>query len=522
MNFSEWLEQQGVDSATLTASQLSFYQQTFEALQAANSGEFPTVPADLEGPEEIATEPEAGAVTATATIDPNQLNLAVGDAVNDVLARRSNIEALTEEHPTIRASAFENNWDAERTELEVLRANRGIAPSTIHSENGDGSYAETVEAALMLGYSNYSESEIGEQHSERAMNEALSARMQGYSLAALVGEMASRGGMHVSPGGRITDDHIRAAFRADQQLQLTANSGFSTISLSGILSNIANKSLLTAYNAVDPIIERLAATRNVNDFKQHTSYRMTGVGLFEELGPSGEIKHMELSEESYTNQAKTYARMLTLTRTMMINDDLGAFLQIPRAIGRAAALKMQELFWTLLLSNPGSFFSAGNNNLLTGANSALDIASLTSAEQLFLDQTDSEGKPVLVIPSILVVPTSLKVTAEQLMRETKVNETTTTNKPKPMNNPHAGKFSIESSPYLNSQGITGSSATAWYLFGNPGDIPALEIAYLRGRHTPRMDSSEADFNTLGMQWRGYFDFGVATQDKRGAVKSNGA
>ena len=206
---------------------------------------------------------------------------------------------------------------------------------------------------------------------------------------------------------------------------------------------------------------------------------------------------------------------------MIINDDLGAFLQIPRLIGRMSALKREEAFFELLLSNPNSFFATGANNFLSGAQTALSIDALTQAEQLFLDQTDSQGKPILLSAQTLLVPTSLKVTAEQLMKETRVNETTTANKPKVANNPHAGKFTVASTPYLNTQSIIGGSSTAWYLFANPADIAAIELAYLRGKRTPTIESGETDFNTLGMKWRGYFDFGISMQDSRAAVKVAG-
>ncbi len=138
-----------------------------------------------------------------------------------------------------------------------------------------------------------------------------------------------------------------------------------------------------------------------------------------------------------------------------------------------------------------------------------------------MDQTDTDGKPILLSPAILLVPTSLKVTAQQLMTETRVNETTDANKPKPANNPHTGKWKPVASPYLNAQGLSGGSAKAWYLFANPADVSAMEIAYLRGKRTPTIESGETNFNTLGMQWRGYFDFGVAMQDFRAALKSKG-
>ena len=55
-----------------------------------------------------------------------------------------------------------------------------------------------------------------------------------------------------------------------------------------------------------------------------------------------ELKHATVSEESYTNRIDTFGRMISLTRQMMINDDLGAFTQIPRIIGRMSALKRES------------------------------------------------------------------------------------------------------------------------------------------------------------------------------------
>jgi len=127
-----------------------------------------------------------------------------------------------------------------------------------------------------------------------------------------------------------------------------------------------------------------------------------------------------------------------------------------------------------------------------------------------------------VQPAILLVPTALKVTAEQLFKELPLNQVPANNKAKPVNNPHAGKFRPVCSPYLSVTSINGNSTTAWYLLAEPSDVAALEIAYLRGTRVPTIESGETDFNTLGMQWRGYFDFGVATQDHRASVKSKGA
>ena len=429
-------------------------------------------------------------------------------------------------HAEIEAKAIGEGWDVARTELEILRAERPqVSAVRAPGAGGDATSARALEAALCLS-AGLSEAEVAKHYDDpggRTMNAALSRDLSGAGLHTLLFEVIRAAGGYARPG-RVDNEMIRAAFNADRRLVEAASSGgagFSTISLTGILSNVANKTMLAAYQAVPSVASMIAAETDVNDFKEVTRYRLTGVGVFEKVGPDGELKSAELREDAFSNRVETYGRMITLTRQMLINDDLGAFLQIPRIIGRMSALKREEALFELLLSNPapGPFFSVGNKNFLSGAATALSIDALTQAEQAFLDQTDSEGKPILLAGKTLLVPTSLKVRAQQLMTETRINEFTSN--AKPANNPHAGKFTPVATPYLNAQGIAGGSALAWYLFADPADVAAVEIAYLRGRRVPTIESGDTNFNTLGMQWRGYFDFGIAMQDHRAAVKVKG-
>ena len=121
----------------------------------------------------------------------------------------------------------------------------------------------------------------------------------------------------------------------------------------------------------------------------------------------------------------------------------------------------------------------------------------------------------------MLVPTALKVLAEQLYKETIVNESTTTNKPKPRSNPHAGKFKPVCSAFLSNASYTGHSSLAWYMFADPKVLAALEVAFLNGVDTPTVERADANFNILGIQFRGYIDFGVKEQDPRAAVKMKG-
>ena len=491
MEFAQWVEAQG-----FTIDALSEQQAT--ALRAMHAAQTP--------------QPKEGEPPAADPV--KDLRAAAAGEVKRIAAVR---KACNGKHPDIEAKAIEEGWDGNRTELEVLRASRPQGPA-IHSHNRVPN-GKAIEAALCLS-AKMPEAKVATWYDSQTMEAAHTRDLRGMGLQHLLHYVVQAAGSYVRPGP-LSDDAIRTAFEADQSLRAAAN-GYSTISLSGILSNVANKALLEAYTAVNGVSAQICGQSDVADFKQVTRYRMTGLGTFEKVGPDGELKHAKLTEESYTNQVDTYGKIISLTRQMIYNDELGAFLQIPRMLGRQSALAVESAVFTVLLSNPSNFFSVAHKNYFEGADTTLQISSLTTAERMFEEQTDAGGKPILIRPRFLLVPTSLKVTAQQLMTETRVNETTTTDKPKPASNPHAGKWEPIATPYLNSQGISGSSATGWYLLADPNDVAAIEIAYLRGMRTPTIESGETDFDNLGMKWRGYFDFGVNVQDYRAAVRSKGA
>ena len=506
MTFDQWLAAKGFDPASLSATQKTSLQVMFDA-----SGQEPrpdTAPDDA---------PSAGGDSGVVA----RIRAETAAETKRIADVRKVCSVGGGKHSDLEAKAIAEGWDVTRTELEVLRADRPVYTG-VRRDNDAGQSARSVEAALCIS-AGLPEAQVGKWYDDKTMNAALAPDLRGAGLHTLLYETIRAGGEYVRPG-RVDNETIKAAFAADRRLIQASGSGgssFSTISLSGILSNVANKTMLAAYTAVESVVAMFCAETDVNDFKEVTRYRLTGTGVFEKVGPDGELKHAGLSEQAYTNKVETYGRMIALTRQMMINDDLGAFLQIPRIIGRMSALKREEAVFELLLSNPATFFSVGNKNFISGAATNLSIDALTQGEQLFLDQTDTDGKPILLSPAVLLVPSALKVTAQVLMTETRINETTTTDKGKPATNPHVGKWKPVATPYLNSQGFSGSSAKAWYLFANPADVAAMEIAYLRGKRTPTIESGDTDFNTLGMQWRGYFDFGVAMQDSRAAIKSKG-
>jgi hypothetical protein len=327
---------------------------------------------------------------------------------------------------------------------------------------------------------------------------------------------AESNGHRAGGGSQMSVDVQRAAFGMQSQGMMRA-SGFSTISISTILSNIANKFLRAGFDSVDMTPMRIAAIRNVRDFKTITTTSLIADTEFEKVGPDGELKHGTLSELTYTNKAETYGRMLAITRTDYINDDLGAITAVPMKLGRGAGLKLNNIFWTKFLNN-SSFFTSGRTNVNTAV-ADMTIGGLQATETIFMDQTDPNGDPLGMEASILLVPTPLKVSANTLMKSEKV--VTGASSTIGEANPYAGRFRVESSPYMSNANYTGYSAAAWYMIADPAVLPVIEIVALNGRVEPTVESADAEFNTLGVQMRGYCDIGVELQEYRGGVRADG-
>jgi hypothetical protein len=471
-------------------------------------------------PGAVPAEPVAAAAAPAATTPPASTPPAAPPPTNlpTVDELRAQAAAETEriaairrrcagQYPQLEAQAILEGWTEQRLALAMIRGNRPPAPA-IHAANNTLS-DNILEAACLMtaGLSN-----LEDAYEEQTLELAQKRFRGGIGLQELLLEAAWANGF---TGKSFRDSRavLRYAFGR------TVEAAFSTIDIGGILSNVANKFLLDGFFSVERTWRNICAIRNVSDFKTVTSYRLVGKDQYELVQPGGELKHGTLGQEQYSNKADTYGLVLSIDRRDIINDDLGAITTVPRKLGRGSGLKINDVFWTTFLNN-AAFFVAGNNNYLTGTDTVLSIDGLTKSEVAFMDQVDGDGKPIGIMPAIVLVPTALSVIGTQLFKSVEMRDTTANTK-FPVANPHQGKFRTEVSRYLGNSKYTGFSAKAWYLLAEPNDLPVIEVAFLNGQEAPTIETAEADFNVLGVQMRGYHDFGVALQDPRGGVKSKG-
>lgn len=379
--------------------------------------------------------------------------------------------------------------------LDILRTSRPTVPGQARGDTGIG--RQHVEAALLVrcGFVGLAEKTYGPDvmQQSRSMHSAALVDLAGHALRAAGREVPHDRG-----------DLLRAAF--------------STGDMPVALSNTANKILLDQYTAAPSPWRSFALVRSCQDFKTNTGIRPTFALELEQLAPTGEIKHGSYNEEVYTWSVDTYAKMLSVSRQQMINDDLNAFSEVMPAMARAAARKLNDLVATRILANAGSFWSSGNGNYFEGAGTNLQASSLATALLKLRQMKDADGRLIDLMPRALYVPPELEPTALALINSTELSRDTSTDN-LPTANAWYKLASVQVDPRLSDSGFPGYSATGWYLFSDPG---AVVVGFLQGKRAPTVEMTDTEFNTLGVQMRVYHDFGVALADTRLAIKSKGA
>lgn len=427
-------------------------------------------------------------------------------------------------------SAVVNGTSVQEFELGLLRQ-YSRPQGKISAGRGNVLQGERLEAAVeasVLKTLNWSASMLEAEFDEQTLNamDKDTLLRDGLSLKDVLCFSAEQNGIRTSRHN--PEQMLRAAFSPSGNIQA---SGMTTFSLSGILSNIANKQIRrwfmqfsdlksTSGDAGLQAYGVLGSVATVTDFKTRTAYALTGDMTYEEVAPGGELKHGTLGEETYTNRAKTYGKIAGVDRTDIINDDLGAFNQIGQKLGLGAARKLSDVFWTTFFAD-STFFPTDKTkkNYIDGASSALSIDSLSTAEAAFIEQTDPDGRPLGVMPSIGLVAPALAATFATLMSSQQI--VSGSGSARPANNPHGGKFRGYTSPFVSNASY-GNSSTLWYLLADPMVMPVIETVFLNGRQQPTVEQAQADFNQLGVQFRGYHDFGVSLQEFRGGQKVKGA
>lgn len=529
MTIEDWLKSLGLDAATLTPEAMAVLQPAY----AATVGAPPPMP--------VAAAPvaPAGAAPILPTAAAKGADVDIQAAITEgrrlqaaEMRRVGQIQAKAFGFPNIAATAIEQGWSEDKVELEVMKAKDLAAAGTRTTsfrgaQNAAEHQPQVLEAAICMARKLTNNGrkpgvvEIDKQYPDQILQAAHSEYRGQIGLQQLIMICAARAGMPTSAGDKITTGNLRQvlAYACPRDLQ----AAFSTLSLPGILSNIANKEILQGYMEEDAVWREIAQIKSANDFKTITSYRLLDDMSYEKLGPGGIIKHGKTGEESFTRSVDTYAKMYSITRQDIINDDLGAFDDLRSRVGMGGAMKLNDLFWETFLGNKATIFTSARTNYIEGSTTNLgtDGVGLGLGQKAWRQRTTSAAdgsKRLSGTASFLLVPPELETVADALYAARNIAAVKVSDA-----NTFANKYTPIVANQLSDSSITGYSTTAWYLLGDKSKGSPVVVSFLNGQETPTVESADADFNTLGIQFRGYHDFGCDLGDGYlNAVMSKGA
>ena len=463
----------GADGSTQTA---------IAAAASSNQKKEGIMPDDKNKPVEAAKPTDTASVEAAQTAERERV---------------ASVIAACKGHEDIMAQAVKEGWTAEKAELACLKAEkaeaekakelakiqagRPEAPSVINLKASAPRDAKTVVAAACMG---------------AAMSDsAVEACCKGVDLDAA----------HDLRVTRLSD--IFAAFGIeyrpgdDASMTKALKAAFSSADIPNVLSNVAQKFVLTGFGAVGDEWRLISKAVPVKDFKAVKGVRLVMGGLLQSLAKGGELRHVDLSDDTRSIQAATKGSIVGITRENIINDDLGVLATIPERFGQMSGRTInKDVFGSL--STTGSDYGANTSG-------AMSLANVASAYALAMAIKDGEGNPIGALPDCILCSASNFIVAKNIYQSELITGAAS----------KEGKTNVLrnllkpiTSPYL--------SGTKYWIFSSA--FPLVDIAFLNGVQTPVVETASADFNQLGIQMRCYYDYGASAGELKAALYSTGA
>lgn len=296
------------------------------------------------------------------------------------------------------------------------------------------------------------------------------------------------------------------------------NGGSQTTSdFPNLLGEILWRILDDTYKRAPFALKKILKQGTARDFREMKKVKLSDFPELLPLTEKGEITfgHIEDSEgETYA--LATFARILALSRRVLINDDINAIRTIMENAGLGALATEARVILALLSANNGRgvtmsdgkpLFHVDHGNLAS-AGTALSVDSLGDGRHAMRQQKGvGTTEPINIEPKYLVVPSKLETRGEQVLAELAATSVDTVN-------PFAKKLELVVEPRLDQ-----ISATRWYLAADNA-WSAIEYSYLQNQTGPMIEMQRG-WTTDGVQIRSMMDFGAGVVDFRGIYANDG-
>lgn len=270
-----------------------------------------------------------------------------------------------------------------------------------------------------------------------------------------------------------------------------------------ILGDAVGRELRRAYQAAPSGVRQVARQTTARDFRAKRALQFGEGPELKKVNEGGEFQHGTIEESAESYSVETFGRILSVSRQALINDDLGAFTQIPAKLGNAARAFEASQLVAKLIENPAmsdgvAVFHADHGNL-TGTYAAPGLTPLSAARLAMRKMKGLGGELIDATPRFVLVPPELETAAEQALAEIAATKTADHN---PFEN-----LTLVVEPRL-------TDPEQWYIAADPALIDGLEYAYLEGAPGPQIETRQG-FEVDGVQMKVRLDFGCGWVDYRG-------
>jgi len=300
---------------------------------------------------------------------------------------------------------------------------------------------------------------------------------------------------------------------------------YSTNSFSFVLGNSMYRRLIKEYKSVSYMEEALISYyRNAENFKPLEIIQVGYLGDVPDVTPET-VDYQELTlptdvEATYAINQKGW--ILTVTRRVILNDDLKTVVQLVAKMGRAHRRTHARRAWAKIISNADfkgdnvALFHGDHGNLGATAltNDGTGVATLTARLQAMYAQAEQDsGEGLALEPKYLWVPRALLEIAKGL------------NSVWPLvagGNPHAGRFGANHERIICNPLFV--DTTDWGMIADGGEVELLEAAYLNGRREPEFFVADNPatgqmFYADKIQYKSRHEYEFEIADFRGFDKS---
>lgn len=371
--------------------------------------------------------------------------------------------------------------------MDQLRArNKGVSVTMGEAES-DKFRAAAQDAVLMAAGIPVADAAPGAQE------------LRGHSMVELARESLQREGLQANFG-----DNMELARQAIN----------STSTFPAIMANLANKSVMVGFNEAETTYQIWAGKGSNRDFKEAARVALSEAGNLELVPEGGQFQQDFLGEASARTKVATYGKLFSLTRQAIINDDLGLFSKIATKYGSAAKRLVNKMVYAQLTGNVKmqdniALFDTKHGNV-AGTGEALSVKAIAKAITAMRRQKGITGDATLnITPKYLVVPPELEMVAYQIVNSTAAVDGVNSG----VVNPYKGRFVVVADAEL-------TDPDAWYLVADASQHDTIEVTYLNGVETPRLETRQG-FDVDGIEYKVAFDCGVSALDFRGVFKNAG-